>query len=136
MSKQTKKNGYQINFVTNTVTVTRKFQEASSQIGTEEFNIMKQLHEMNLTILVKTPNKKKSTALTYAKMQKFISCLDEADKYQTMFDAVRKESKGMPAPYKYVVSWFHNTFPKYGQLPEHDADMRIVNTPAEYQDVA
>jgi len=97
---------------------------------------MKQLREMNLTILVKTPNKKKSTALTYAKMQKFISCLDEADKYQTMFDAVRKESKGMPAPYKYVVSWFHNTFPKYGQLPEHDADMRIVNTPAEYQDVA
>jgi hypothetical protein len=42
----------------------------------------------------------------------------------------------MPAPYKYVVSWFHNTFPKYGQMPEHDADMRIVNTPAEYQDVA
>ena len=137
MSKSTTtKPGYSIDFVSNTVTITRKFRDAASQLNTPEFNIMKQLREMNLTILVKTPNKKKSTALTYAKMQKFISCLDEADKYQTMFDAVRKESKGMPAPYKYVVSWFYNTFPKYGQLPEHDADMRIVNTPAEYQDVA
>ena len=134
MNKQ--KNGYQINFVTNTVTVTRKFLEDASLIGTDAFNIMLQLRQMNLTIVVKAPAKKKNKALTYAKMQKFISCLDEADKYQTMFDAVRKESKGMPAPYKYVVSWFHNTFPKYGQLPEHDADMRIVNTPAEYQDVA
>ena len=137
MSKSTTtKPGYSIDFVSNTVTITRKFRDAASQLNTPEFNIMNQLREMNLTILVKAPNKKKSTALTYAKMQKFISCLDEADKYQTMFDAIRKESKGMPAPYKYVVSWFHNTFPKYGQLPEHDADMRIVNTPAEYQDVA
>ena len=137
MSKSTAtKPGYSIDFVSNTVTITRKFRDAASQLNTPEFNIMNQLREMNLTILVKAPNKKKSTALTYAKMQKFISCLDEADKYQTMFDAVRKESKGMPAPYKYVVSWFYNTFPKYGQMPEHDADMRIVNTPAEYQDVA
>ena len=137
MSKSTTtKPGYSIDFVSNTVTITRKFRDAASQLNTPEFNIMNQLREMNLTILVKAPNKKKSTALTYAKMQKFISCLDEADKYQTMFDAVRKESKGMPAPYKYVVSWFHNTFPKYGQMPEHDADMRIVNTPAEYQDIA
>ena len=137
MSKSTTtKPGYSIDFASNTVTITRKFRDAASQLNTPEFNIMKQLREMNLTILVKAPNKKKSTALTYAKMQKFISCLDEADKYQTMFDAVRKESKGMPAPYKYVVSWFYNTFPKYGQMPEHDANMRIVNTPAEYQDVA
>ena len=137
MSKSiTTKPGYSIDFVSNTVTITRKFRDAASQLNTPEFNIMNQLREMNLTILVKAPNKKKSTALTYAKMQKFISCLDEADKYQTMFDAVRKESKGMPAPYKYVVSWFHNTFPKYGQMPEHDADMRIVNTPAEYRDIA
>ena len=137
MSKSTtNKLGYSIDFASNTVTITRKFRDAASQMNTPEFNIMKQLRQMNLTIVVKTPNKKKSTALTYTKMLKFISCLDEADKYQTMFDAVRKESKGMPAPYKYVVSWFHNTFPKYGQLPEHDTDLRIVNTPAEYQDVA
>ena len=137
MSKSTTtKPGYSIDFVSNTVTITRKFRDAASQLNTPEFNIMNQLREMNLTILVKAPNKKKSTALTYAKMQKFISCLDEAEKYQAMFDAVREESKGMPTPYQYVVSWFKATFPKYGKLPEHNTDMQIVNTPEEYEDIA
>ena len=134
MNKQ--KNGYQINFVTNTVTVTRKFLEDASLIGTDAFNIMLQLRQMNLTIVVKAPAKKKNKVLTYAKMQKFISCLDEAAKYQAMFDAVREESKGMPTPYQYVVSWFKATFPKYGKLPEHNTDMQIVNTPEEYEDIA
>ena len=134
MNKQ--KNGYQINFVTNTVTVTRKFLEDASLIGTDAFNIMLQLRQMNLTIVVKAPAKKKNKALTYAKMQKFISCLDEAEKYQAMFDAIREESKGMPTPYQYVVSWFKATFPKYGKLPEHNTDMQIVNTPEEYEDIA
>ena len=131
-----KQNGYQINFTTNTVTVTRRFLEAAGRIGTEEFNTMLKLREMNLTIVMKTPAKKKSSALTYAKMQKFISHLDEADKYQAMFDAIREESLGMPAPYKHVVAWFHKMFPKYGHLPEHDAAMRIVNTPEDYLDAA
>ena len=131
-----KQNGYQINFATNTVTVTRRFLEAAGRIGTEEFNTMLKLREMALIIVMKTPAKKKSSALTYAKMQKFISHLDEADKYQAMFDAVREESLGMPAPYKHVVAWFHKTFPKYGHLPEHDAAMRIVNTPEDYLDAA
>ena len=61
MNKQ--KNGYQINFVTNTVTVTRKFLEDASLIGTDAFNIMLQLRQMNLTIVVKTPAKKKNKAL-------------------------------------------------------------------------
>lgn len=134
MNTPVKKNGYQINFAINTVTVTRKFLAAAGRIGTEEFHTMLKLREMNLTIVMKTPVKKKCSALTYAKMQKFIAHLDEADKYQAMFDAVREESLGMPAPYKHVVAWFHKTFPKYGHLPEHDAAMRIVNTPEEYQD--
>ena len=59
MSKSTtNKLGYSIDFASNTVTITRKFRDAASQLNTPEFNIMKQLREMNLTILVKTPNKK------------------------------------------------------------------------------
>lgn len=136
MRKSAKKVGYQINFATNTVAVTRKFLEAAGVIGTEEFSTMMRLRDMNLTIVVKTPAKKRNTTLSYAKMKKFISCLDEADKYQAMFEAVHEESLGMPAPYQHVVAWFHKTFPKYGRLPEHDVAMRIVNTPEEYQDAA
>ena len=126
---------YAIDFTTNTVTVTKKFLEAASMIGTTEFNTMVQLRQMNLTIVTKAPAKKKSK-LTYDKMQKYISLLDEAEKYQTEFDVVLNESKAYDASYAYVLKWFKKTFPNYGKQPERDANLKIVNTPANYDEEA
>lgn len=122
---------YAIDFTTNTVTVTKKFLEAASMIGTTEFNTMMQLRQMNLTIVTKAPAKKKSK-LTYDKMKKYISLLDEAEKYQTEFDVVLNESRAYDASYAYVLKWFRKTFPNYGKQPERDANLKIVNTPANY----
>ena len=122
---------YAIDFTTNTVTVTKKFLEAASMIGTTEFNTMMQLRQMNLTIVTKAPAKKKSK-LTYDKMKKYIALLDEAEKYQTEFDVVLNESKAYDASYAYVLKWFKKTFPNYGKQPERDANLKIVNTPANY----
>lgn len=123
---------YAIDFTTNTVTITKKFQEAASQIGTQEFNIMMQLRQMNLTIVTKAPSKKKNPKLTYDKMKKYIALLDEAEKYKTEFDAVLVESKAYDASYAYVLKWFKKTFPNYGKQPERDANLKIVNTPVNY----
>lgn len=127
---------YAIDFTTNTVTITKKFKEAASMIGTKEFNTMTQLRQMGMTIITKTPAKKKNTKLTYAKMQKYISLLDEAEKYQTEFAAVQNESKAYDASYTYVLKWFKKTFPNYGKQPERDANLKIVNTPANYDEEA
>lgn len=126
---------YAIDFTTNTVTVTKKFLEAASMIGTTEFNTMVQLRQMNLTIVTKAPAKKKGK-LTYDKMQKYISLLDEAEKYQTEFDVVLNESKAYDASYAYVLKWFKKTFPNYGKQPERDANLKIVNAPANYDEEA
>ncbi|MGN0707491.1 MAG: hypothetical protein ACI4JC_05765 [Faecalibacterium sp.] len=126
---------YAIDFTTNTVTVTKKFLEAASMIGTTEFNTMMQLRQMNLTIVTKAPAKKKSK-LTYDKMQKYISLLDEAEKYQSEFDVVLNESKAYDASYAYVLKWFRKTFPNYGKQPERDANLKIVNTPVNYDEEA
>ena len=126
---------YAIDFTTNTVTVTKKFLEAASMIGTTEFNTMVQLRQMNLTIVTKAPAKKKGK-LTYDKMQKYISLLDEAEKYQTEFDVVLNESKAYDASYAYVLKWFKKTFPNYGKQPERDTNLKIVNTPANYDEEA
>lgn len=126
---------YAIDFTTNTVTVTKKFLEAASMIGTTEFNTMMQLRQMNLTIVTKTPAKKKSK-LTYDKMKKYIALLDEAEKYQTEFDVVLNESKAYDASYAYVLKWFKKTFPNYGKQPERDANLKIVNTPVNYDEEA
>ena len=126
---------YAIDFTTNTVTVTKKFLEAASMIGTTEFNTMMQLRQMNLTIVTKAPAKKKSK-LTYDKMKKYIALLDEAEKYQTEFEVVLNESKAYDAAYAYVLKWFKKTFPNYGKQPERDANLKIVNTPANYDEEA
>ena len=56
---------YVIDFATNTVTVTKKFAEAASQIAPlPEFHTMMQLREMTLTIVTNAPSKK-NTQLTY-----------------------------------------------------------------------
>lgn len=123
---------YAIDFTTNTVTITKKFKEAASMIGTEEFNTMTQLRQMGMTIVIKAPTKKKSSKLTYDKMKKYIALLDEAEKYQTEFDVVLNESKAYDASYAYVLKWFKKTFPSYGKQPERDANLKIVNTPANY----
>ena len=127
-----KKSNYSIDFVSNTVTVTKKFTEAASQIGTPEFHTMMQLREMNLTIVTKAPAKRKNTQLTYKKMQKYISCLEDAEKYQEEFKVVCEEAKAQPSAYHYVASWFDKTFPNYGKLPERNTSLKVINTPADY----
>ena len=64
---------YSIDFTTNTITVTKKFLEQASMMGSEAFNIMLQLRQMNMTIITKAPAKRKNAQLTYSKMEKFIS---------------------------------------------------------------
>ena len=123
---------YAIDFTTNTVTVTKKFLEAAQMIGTPEFNTMMQIREMGMTIITKAPSKKKNTKLTYDKMQKYINLLDEAEKYQAEFERVQIESLAYDASYAYVLKWFKKTFPSYGKQPERDANLKIVNTPANY----
>ena len=87
---------------------------------------------MGMTIITKTPAKKKNTSLTYAKMETYISLLEDAEKYQAEFKAVCAESLAMKVPYVYVSKWFKKTFPNYGKLPERNAEMKIINTPAHH----
>ena len=123
---------YSINFATNTITLTQKFAKEASQIGTEAFKTMMELRQLGMTIITKEPVQKKNTNLTYKKMEKYISLLEDAEKYQAEFNAVCAESLAMKVPYVYVQKWFKKTFPNYGKLPERNAELKIINTPANY----
>ena len=123
---------YNIDFATNTITITQTFAKEASQIGTDAFKTMLELRQLGMPINIKAPAKKKNPHLTYAKMEGYIALLEDADKYQKEFDAVYAESLTMKAPYAYVSNWFKKTFPNYGKLPERNAQMKIINTPANY----
>lgn len=122
---------YEINFATNTITITKKFAQEASQIGTEAFKTMMELRKLNMTIITKAPAQKKNSSLTYKKMVRFIALLEDAEKYQAEFEAVCAESLAMKAPYAYVSNWFKATFPNYGKLPERNEKLQIINTPEE-----
>ena len=121
---------YEINFATNTITITQKFAKEASQIGTEAFKTMMELRQLGMTIITKAPvQKKKNSNLTYAKMELYISLLEDAEKYQAEFKAVCAESLAMKVPYVYVSKWFKKTFPNYGKLPEFDENNMVLITP-------
>jgi len=122
---------YEINFVTNTITVTAAFRKAAGQIGSPEFSVMLQLRGMNMDIVEKTVPKRKNTQITYKMMEKYIELLDEAEQYKAEFAAVKKESKSHKGQYNYVAGWFKERFPSYGKQPERDRNFKIVNVPAE-----
>jgi len=123
---------YQIDFAANTITITQKFAKAAGQIGTEEFQIMMELRRLNMAIITKPPVKKKSSNLTYERMKRYIALLEDSEKYQKEFEAVCVESLSMKAPYAYVRKWFKTTFPSYGKQPERNAELKIINAPANY----
>ena len=123
---------YTIDYAKNMITVTAKFHKAAGQIGTDAYNLMTELRKLNMPIAIKAPAQKKNTTVTYAKMKKYISLMDEADKYMAEFEAVIEESKTTNNAYAYVLTWFKKTFPHYGKQPERDANLKIVNTPVNY----
>ena len=127
---------YEINFITNTITITKKFAQEASQIGTEAFKTMMELRQLGMTINTKESVQKKNTSLTYDKMKKYIALMEDAEKYQAEFEAVCAESLAMKVPYVYVSKWFKKTFPNYGKLPERNAELKIINTPANYGEEA
>lgn len=130
---------YKIDFLTNTITITKKFAEAASQMGNDEFTIMLELRKMGMRIQTKTVERSKEQCshLTYIKMQNYIACVANSDCYLADFEAIRRASMGQSNPYQYVRSWFEQTFPNHAALPELDENRKIVVTPANYnQEVA
>lgn len=130
-----KNTDYYIDFATNTVTVTRKFMEGASVLGSAQFKTMMELRALGMTIVtrkISRPNVRKNKSLSYNKMQQKIMSLLDAEAYMDEFNAVREASKGEMNPYRYVLNWYEKTFPTHADVPEFDSNNRIVNYPKNY----
>ena len=125
---------YKIDFVTNTITVTKKFAEASSQMGTPEFSMMCELRKMNMRIEVAASSKKKASnnLLTYKKMENFIANVADSESYLEEYNTVKELAKSQNNACLYVNKWFKATFPNYDKIPELDENNLFVNTPVDY----
>ena len=118
------KNTYKIDFVNNTLTMSKAFEDALNNPNSEEYKLFLQLRAdfPGLTIIRKTrrtPRKARPTKnLTYKHMEQYMSVFKNANELLAQFEVVKECSKQQPSPYKFVKDWFEDQFPKYKELPD------------------
>ena len=136
---------YEIDPITKTVTITKKFLEEASQIDSQEFELYQKFKAMNLKIIVKSRSttkksssplrplnktvEEKKALIPFAKMAHYISLLDDADEMMDEFDLVRELAKSEEHPRQYVNAWFREQFPRYEAIPEFDENHRVIHNP-------
>ena len=118
-----KNNTYKIDFVNNTLTMSKAFEEALNNPASEEYKLFLQLRAdfPGLTIIRKTrraPKKARPTKnLTYKHMEQYMSVFQNADELLAQFKVVKECSKQQPSPYKFVLDWFKHSTPSQRSCP-------------------
>lgn len=121
---------YEINFATNSITVSKKLLDGATQMGTDAFGTMRQLQEMKMPIAVETINRKpKVPKWSYARMDKYVEKVENADKWKAEYQTMKETSS-----HGETWSWFRKNFIQVDGkgrriLPTFTADGKIVVPP-------
>lgn len=121
--------GYSINFVTNTITMTQKFELAAANINSDEYNILRQLRKdfPKMTIVERAPKKaNKKVLVSYEQMEKYIEILPNSAQLMAQFEEVKKLAKTQNSPAAFTKKWFFATFPSFFEIPTLDKNAKIV----------
>ena len=122
------KQGYSINWQTNTITMTKKFAAEANQYGSDAYNLLMDVKSKGFHINVRKtePRKACPTRMTFNQMETFISCLTDADERLEELHAVMDAGKGQKNQYEYVRRWFLANYPHYREIPVLDSNHRIL----------
>ena len=118
------KNTYKIDFATNTITLTKAFEESAANPKSTEYKMLLRLRADFPTMnIIRKSRRSPKTAnpnrnLTYANMEKYMSVFKNAAELREQFEIVKTMSKGQPSAYNYVKGWFVSQFPDYKALPD------------------
>ena len=120
------KNGYYIDFATNTLTITNEFNRRANNPSTPEYATMRQIRNEcpNIQVVIRKVRRRRAPHdhLTYDKMVAFIACQREAARLLQEFKTVRTMAGAQSNPYSYVKRWFLATFPNYREIPKLESD--------------
>ena len=119
------KNGYKIDFVSKTITVTKAFMKKAETYNSTAYQTLMtlraELPDMRI-VAPKTNRKgKKRDKLTYANMITFINCQNNAEILLKEFEKVKELASGQGGNvYQNVKRWFLQTLPNYKDIPSFD----------------
>ena len=125
---------YKINLISKTLTITKAFEDAASNVNSEEYKLYQKLiHEIpELKIVRKThrtPSKYKTKNgeefrcnqfknLTYDNMEKFIDALPNNREYKAQFIFAKTAAAAVQTNgYAVVRRWFAEQFPEFRKQP-------------------
>ena len=119
-------NGYEINYIENTITVTKKFLKDAGVIGSPAYNelarVRKDLPDFQIVQreITKKQGKKTYGKLTYKVMADFIAEKEEKNAPAVLveFERVKALSKVKAGQYAFVKTWFLNRFKNEFQQEE------------------
>lgn len=111
-----KSNGYTINAMTNTVTITKDFAKRANNINSPEYKTLNQLRKDGYSIEYKTINvkegKKTHKGLTLAFMRQYINEQENSNVIRAEFEKIKREFNGHHACYANLKKYFLNQFPE------------------------
>ena len=113
-----KKTGYEINYIENTITVTKKFLKDAGIIGSPAYielaRVRKDLPDFQIVQreIAKKQGKKTYGKLTYETMADFITVKEEENAPAVLaeFERVKALSKVQAGQYAFVKTWFLNRY--------------------------
>lgn len=115
--------GMKIDFVTNTITITKAFKEAASEWGSAEYNALMQVQQDNPKMKVtlkstKTGSRSDYKGLTYKYMRRFIRIMDIENIITFEKMIAHYESFGYSSGklYQCVKEWFLLTYPNHKEM--------------------
>ena len=113
---------YDIDHVTATIILTKKFAKAAGILNTPEYKGLMEIRRQNPTYAIelrriKQPEEKQSYLhLNYKNMAAFITLIEKDEETRkerlTQLETVKGLSKAQPGPYAYVKTWFLETYGK------------------------
>ena len=122
------KQGYSINWQTNTITMTKRFAEEANQYGSEAYNLLMDVKSkgFHITVRQSKPRKACPTRVTFKQMEITLSYMDHPDECLAELHAIMDAGKGQKNQYEYVRQWFLANYPHYREIPVVDNNYHIV----------
>ena len=127
---------YTFNALTMELTVSPAFLKNAAHIASPEYRLIQQLRKDYGAIIIKEEKieRKASTLIRFAQMEKHISQCRNAEERLERFNKIKAVSQIQNSPYNYVLTWFLNNYANYSEQPHFDADgFLIVKTRAELE---
>ena len=125
-------NGYHINFINNTMTITSAFQAAANNPTSKEYKLLARIKAdyptMNIIRKSRRATKRcnPSKGLTYANMERYMKVYKNAAELLVQFEKVKELAAVRPNSYFYVKSWFLSQFPDYKELPDFTSPVLVA----------